>query len=279
MALTRKHALVAAVVVAALALALHALPPAAHGDAQTGPGHCAPGDNGTIKAYLCVAAKPVWEELIRRFEEETCIRVEAVYGASGRLLAQLSLAGDGDVYAPASPIYLEKARERGLVAWSTTAAYLEPAILVPRGNPAHIEGIEDLARPGVRVALADPESVAVGAYAKRLLQRLGLWERVRNNTVAYASSFSHLVSLVASGAVDAALGWRVGAEWYPDRVEAIPIPRSLYGDPSPVPVAVLATSKNPDKAMLFARFVASREAAEAWRSHGYLPAATEEPGR
>jgi len=273
--LSRLQGLVALLLLAAVAVAASAALMHLGGDATETAAGCEPGDRGVVKAYLCVAAREAWERLIEEFERETCIKVEAVYGASGRLLAQLALAGDGDVYAPASPDYMEKAVEEGVVDPSTVrvAAYLEPAILVPHGNPANVTSVYDLARPGLRVALGDPESVAVGRYARRMLERLGLWEKVEGNVVVYAESFAQLVMLVERGAVDAAVGWSIAEKWTGGRVEAIEIPANLTLGPSPIPVAVTSFSRNPSAARLFVEYVSSPAAAWAWREAGYTPAA------
>ena len=261
----RKMVLVAFALVSVLLLVLHV----------RGGGGGEGGGCGVVRAYLCVAARAAWSDIIEAFERRSCVRVEPVYDASGRLLARIVMLRDADVYAPASMDYIVEASRLGLVwANSTVAvAYLVPAILVPRGNPAGVRGLGDLARPGVRVALGDPDSVAVGRYAVRLLERYGLWGRVERNVVVYAENFAHLVGLVASGAVDAAIGWSVASRWFPGRVEAIPIPLGEGVEPSPIPLALATTSRHPGAALEFIRFACcSREAVEVWRRYGYLPA-------
>lgn len=225
-----------------------------------GAGGGAPGGGPVIRAYLGAAAEKAWQELIPLFEEKTGIRVEPVYGSSGFLLAQLERVC-GDVYAPASPYYMRLAEERGLVDPGSVrvVAYLYPVILVPRGNPAGVHGLEDLARPGVRVGLGNPETVAVGRYAVEILKRLGLWSRVERNVAVYASNVAQLTSYVAAGAVDAAITWHVNHYWYwyPRRTDVVWIPcrywRSL--GPSYIPIAVTTCSKHPGLAEKFIEFV------------------------
>jgi len=261
--LNSKMVLVALGVVAvAMALAVAAL--AQHGDGDGGP---------VLRVYLCSAARKPWEEIVKLFEEETGVRVEAVYGSSGYLLAQLRLVG-GDVYAPASPYYMELAVREGLVDPGTVAraALLYPVILVPRGNPAGIRGLEDLARPGVRVGIGEPNRVAVGRYARLLLEEAGLWEKVRPNIVVYAKNVAELTNYVVMGAVDAAITWDVNHWWYPDRTEAIPIPEELWKSlgPSYIPVGVASGSRHPDLARRFVEFATrSPEALQVWRRYHY----------
>ncbi len=258
-----KTALVAlGVVAAAAALAVAAL--AHHGGSDRGL---------VLRVYLCSAARKPWEEIVKLFEEETGVHVEAIYGSSGYLLAQLRLVG-GDVYAPASPYYMELAVQEGLVDPGTVAkaALLYPVILVPRGNPAGVSGLEDLARPGVRVGIGEPDRVAVGRYARLLLEETGLWEKVRPNIVVYAKTVAELTNYVAMGAVDAAITWDVNHWWYPNRTEAIPIPEELWRGlgPSYIPIGVASGSSHPDLARRFVEFATrSPEALQVWRRYHY----------
>jgi molybdate transport system substrate-binding protein len=80
-------------------------------------------------------------------------------------------------------------------------AYFVPAINVPAGN---------LARPGLRVGIARPDSVCVGLYGVEVLERAGLADRVRPNVVTHAESCEKTAQLVALGTVDAVLGWELG---------------------------------------------------------------------
>ncbi len=228
-----------------------------------------------LHAYLCSAASKAWKEIIPVFEKETGIKVVAEYGASGTLLAHLEMSRIGDIYAPASPYYMRLAVERGLVDNSTVepVAYLVPVILVPRGNPANISSVYDLARPGVRVGLGNPESVAVGRYAKRMLEQLGIWGKVEKNIVVYARNIAELTSYVASGAVDAAITWQVNHWWYPNRTDIVWIPASIVEKTGIVyiPIGVTRFSKHPDAAKKFIDFVLHDPRALAiWRRYHYF---------
>jgi len=119
------------------------------------------------------------------------------------VLSQMKLSKTGDLFIPGPPDYMEKAKEEGLVHGKTERilAYLIPAILVQRGNPKDIESLADLARPGIRVGIGNPEAVCVGLYAIEVLQYNGLLEEVAGNIVTYAESCSKTAALVVLGAV------------------------------------------------------------------------------
>jgi molybdate transport system substrate-binding protein len=222
-----------------------------------------------IYAYLCAAAERAWKEIIELFERKTGIRVVAVYGSSGRLLAQIAAGAPADVYAPASPRYIVEAVERGLVSPETVrpVAFLIPVVAVPKHNPGGVGGVYDLARPDIRLAFADRRA-AIGFYAFEVLSRLGLTHVY--DRAAKVDTFTRLAALVATGAIDATIAWHVIAYWYPDRVTVIPLPRE-YTTASWIPIAVVARSKHFSEALAFVEFVTEDpEARAVLEKMGYI---------
>ena len=252
----------ALVALAALAAALyiHGI-----GKAQTG--------EAELTVYLCAAAKKPWQELVAEFKRETGIRVNAIYGSSGKLYSMIKMAHRGDVFAPASPQYMAKALAEDLVYSDTVrqVVYLLPEIIVPKGNPAGIEKLEDLLKPGVRIAIGDPEHVVIGQYAVELFKHNGMWPGVQKNIVTYAENFAKLATLVAAGTVDAIIGWHVAYYWHPDRTEVVWLRPGQVPEASYIPIAVLKTSKNPEAARKFIEFVtASEYARQVWSRYHYF---------
>ncbi|MDD5557081.1 MAG: molybdate ABC transporter substrate-binding protein [bacterium] len=187
--------------------------------------------------FFCgAAAKVPMEEIVAAYGREKGVKVAVTYGGSGALLSQMRLSRRGDVYLCGSPDYVAIGEEQGLLRPGTDRriAYLVPAIIVPAGNPARIASLDDLARPGVRVAIGNPETVCLGLYAVELLERNGLLEKVlRDNVAVFAKSCEDVAMLAAAGRVDASIGWDVFKTWTPDRVEWIRIapdriPRIAY---------------------------------------------------
>ncbi|RLB01598.1 MAG: molybdate ABC transporter substrate-binding protein [Deltaproteobacteria bacterium] len=233
----------------------------------------------TITAFCGAATKPAMEEAARAFEGETGTKVYLNFGGSGTVLSQMKLSKTGDLFIPGTLDYMEKAKEEGLVHGETERilAYLIPAILVQRGNPKDIESLADLARPGIRVGIGNPEAVCVGLYAIELLQYNGLLEKVAGNIVTYAESCSKTAALVVLGAVDAVIGWRVFSKWHPRAIEAVylrpeQIPRIAY-----VPGAISVFCKHRDSAQRFLDFLVSSEGRRIFARWGYL--ATEAEAR
>ncbi|AEM38245.1 molybdenum ABC transporter, periplasmic molybdate-binding protein [Pyrolobus fumarii 1A] len=196
----------------------------------------------TIRVLLPAIAKKPWEEIVASFERDTGIHVEAAYGSTGWILSQLKVGHPADVVAVASIEDMEKAIRMGFVDPDSVKliACTVPAIIVPRGNPRNITCLEDLAKPGVRIAIADPETVVVGRYAKKLLEYNHLWDKVKPNIVTYARNFADLVNtlITAKGRIDAIIAFHVAHYWYPNETELIWLPRSQVPCATCITIAV-----------------------------------------
>jgi molybdate transport system substrate-binding protein len=242
-------------------------------------GACGGSGGPTLELFVGSATKPATEEVAKLFEDRYDVNVELHFGGSGAMLSQMKLTGHGDIYFPGSSDFMEKAKKEDLVLPDSErrVVYLIPAINVQKGNPKNIQSLEDLARPDVTVAIAEPETVCVGLYAAEILEKAGLSESIRPKIATYAESCSKTAQLVTLKTVDAVIGWRVFQYWNPDEVETIylqpnQIPRIGY-----VPIAVGKSSKQSVLAQQFIDFVTSDVGQAVYAKWHYLT--TEEEAR
>ncbi|MDT8444006.1 MAG: molybdate ABC transporter substrate-binding protein [Desulfuromonadales bacterium] len=234
----------------------------------------APSSNAAIQPVVVFAgsaSQPPLEEAASVFEEETGIPIILHLGGSGSMLSQIQLTGQGDLYIPGSPDYMEKAKAFGLVeSDATIITYLIPALIVAKGNPHHITGLHDLLKPGLRIGLADPEGVCVGLYAVEILEANDLTDRVRPNLRGMVESCAKTAALIPLNLVDVVLGWREFTAWNPAAMEAVllnpdELPRLAY-----IPSAVLKHAKNPQAAETFMAFLKSENGQAIFQKWGYL---------
>ncbi len=231
------------------------------------------GSSPVLTGYFSAIAQVPWSEIIDRYGQETGVEIIAKYGSTGQVLTLASVAG-GDIIAVASIEDMRKAVELGIVDNNTVevVSCSVPAIIVPRGNPAGIHSLRDLAKPGIRIGIGDPESVVIGRYAVELLKYNGLWDDVKGNIVVYADSFSTLMSMLISGqgSLDAVIGWHVGYYWYPDKTELIMLSKEEVPRATCITVGVLEDSKYRDEARKFIDYVVSGEGIKVFNRYGYL---------
>lgn len=230
----------------------------------------------TLLVFAGAVNKPVLSELAKSFETKAKCAVQLSVSGSGIALSQIDHEKVGDVYVPGSDDFMQRAKEKGAVdpCSERLLAWLVPAINVPKGNPKGIRTLADLARPGLRVGIADANATCLGVVAEQMLRVLGLEGAVKGNVATYPLSCEAIESVLEMGEVDAIIGWDVFEHWAPEKIETVPIPKEVairrY-----ISAAVVTYSKQKHLAQQFVDFLASQQGKSAYSKYGY---AVPQPG-
>jgi molybdate transport system substrate-binding protein len=199
-------------------------------------------------------------------------RIDFGYKGSGYFIADVTASKMGDLYMPGEEDYLLQAVERGFITdyspSTDIAAHFITVIITPRGNPQGIKTIQDFARPGLRVGLADPEAAAIGHWQEKIFKRAGIWEQVKKNATMFAKCIPELGNATQLGAIDATIVWGTTAVLYLKDIEIMPI-EPKYRAFIRLPVAVLVFSKQPELARRLKAFILSDEGRAIFHSHAY----------
>lgn len=225
--------------------------------------------------FAGAASRPPTEDAAKAFEAKTGIKVDVVFGGSGYVLSQMRLSKQGDLYFPGSSDYMEKAKREGDVFPDSekVIVYLVPAINVQRGNPKRIRTLKDLTRPGLRVAIANPEGVCVGAYAVEIIEKeFSPVEKIafKKNLVNYTESCEKTATAISLKMADAVIGWRVFEHWDPERIETIPIPIAQIQRVGYIPVAISRSTKDRANAQRFVDFLAGPDGKRIFANYQYF---------
>jgi molybdate transport system substrate-binding protein len=187
-----------------------------------------------LMVFAGAASKPPTEEAAKAFEKKTGVKVDVVFGGSGYVMSQMILGKKGDIYFPGSSDYMELAKKKDIVFPDTekNVVYLVNAINVQKGNPKNIKSLKDLTKPGIKLAIANPEGVCVGAYAVEIIEKNFNAEekaQFKKNLINYTESCEKTATAISLKAADAVIGWRVFQYWDPARIETIPLKKTrLY---------------------------------------------------
>lgn len=228
-----------------------------------------------LLVFAGAATVPPTTEAARAFEKKTGVKVDVVFGGSGYVLSQMKLSKQGDIYFPGSSDYMEIAKRDGVVLPATEKiiVYVVPAINVQKGNPHNIKVLRDLLKPGLRVAIANPEGVCVGAYAVEIFEKeLSPAEReqLKANIRNYTGSCEQTATAISLKLADAVIGWRVFQYWDPERIETIPLPKEIIPRIGYIPIAISKYSKQPRLAQRFVDFLTGPEGAAIYAKYNYF---------
>lgn len=242
--------------------------------AQSGPAAQATGSAAVSREPLTIfagsASKPALDEAARLYRAETGQKIDMTFAGSGTVLAQVLQEHIGDLYIPGSDDYMDKAQSKGAVLPKTrkVLAYLVPAVLVAKGNPKNIEGIEDLARPGVRVVVGQKGAVCLGDAAEEMLASAGLLDKVSKQIISYGTSCEDVANSLVLGEADAIIGWDVYARQHPTKMQLVSIP-DKYVRTRNIPGAVITWSHQVRAASAFLAFLTGATGRGIFAKHGY----------
>ncbi len=221
------------------------------------------------------ASKPPLDEAAKLFEKKKKVKVNIVYGGSGFVLSQMKLTKRGDLYFPGSSDYMQKAIRDGVVYKDSKKiiVYLVPSINVQKGNPKNIKSLKDLTKPGIRVAIANPNGVCVGAYAIEIIEKNFSQkekEAFRKNLVNYTGSCSKTASAISLKQADAVIGWRVFHYWDPNRIQNVPLKPNQIVRVGYIPIAISKFTKDKKLAKEFIDFLTSKEGKAVFAKYSYF---------
>ena len=232
---------------------------------------CGGDDPPTPAAGITVAAasdlRPAFEELGRRFTEETGTPVTFSFGSSGLLREQIVNGAPFDVFASADEAYVDAVIEAGAGDAETKAEYGRGrlALRVAEGRPQPAT-VSDLAGAGYdRIAIANPDHAPYGRAALEALGSAGVRDDVAERLV-YGENVSDTLRLVASGNADVGIVALslVLAEGGPVTL----VPEELH-EPLRQTLVVLGTGERARPARAFATYVNGATGRQVLLRHGF----------
>jgi molybdate transport system substrate-binding protein len=150
-------------------------------------------------------------------------------------------------------------------------------VITPIDDPASIMTLQDLARPGLRLILAD-RAVPVGQYSLDFLGKASALPEytesysptVLANVVSFEDNVRSVLTKVALGEGDAGIVYTTDAALEVDSIRQIPIPDELNTIAS-YPIAPIADSPNPALAAAFISYVLAPEGQQILVKYGFIP--------
>jgi molybdate transport system substrate-binding protein len=185
------------------------------------------------------------------------------FAASSALANQIVQGAPADVFASASEATMKQAADAGAVRDPRVFTRNALEIAVPPGDPAHVTGLADLARPEVKVALCQPQ-VPCGATAQKALAGAG----VRVTPVTWEADVKATLTKVTLGEVDAGVVYVTDVRAAGRKVRGIPIP-AARNVTTAYPIAALTHAPHPGTAAAFVRFVLSPEGQRVLADDGF----------
>jgi molybdate transport system substrate-binding protein len=197
-----------------------------------------------VVVFAAASLADALREIGKIFEAQTGHHIVLSFAGSNDLARQIRAGAPAEVFVSASVERMDEVERAGLVRAGERFDLLSNGLVVvapaaaPRATmPA--EGLIDVRS----LALGDPEAVPAGIYARRWLEKRGLWDRVRDRVVPTLDVRAALAA-VESGNADAGIVYRTDAA-ISKRVRVV---LEVRGEEAPrivYPAALLTASRGP----------------------------------
>ncbi len=247
-------------------------------------GACAPRTSAPRVLTVLAAASLTdsFAELGRLFESQhPGVTVAFNFGGSQQLAQQLDQGAPADVFASANQKYMDAAIVSGRVAAGASVIFASNRLVAifPKDNPAGVAALQDLAKPGLKLDLAD-KSVPVGQYSLDFLDKAiqdpafdaDFKDRVLANVVSYETDVKAVVTKVSLGEADAGIVYVTDYQIAAEKLGYLDIPDALNSI-AVYPIAPIADGKNADLAKAFVALVLSPEGQAILTKYGFIAAA------
>lgn len=217
---------------------------------------------GKVTVLAAASLQKAFEEIEKTVEKDNPgLDVTFDFQGSQDLVSSLASGNSADVLATANNSTMKTAAEQKLVGNQTEFATNVLTLIVPKGNPKKITGL-DSSLDGANLVICAPE-VPCGEATKKLAEAQG----ITLNPVSEEQKVTDVRGKVESGEADAGIVYTTDAAAAKDKTDKIDIPDG--GVVNHYPIAPTAKPENPAGAQAFIDAVTGKAGQEILAKHGF----------
>ena len=217
---------------------------------------------GKVTVLAAASLQKAFEEIEKTVEKDNPgLDVTFDFQGSQDLVASLAGGDSADVLATANNSTMKTAADQKLVGSQTEFATNVLTLIVPKGNPKKITGL-DSSLDGANLVICAPE-VPCGEATKKLAQAQGITLK----PVSEEQKVTDVRGKVESGEADAGIVYTTDAAAAKDKADKIDIPDG--GVVNHYPIAQTAKPENPAGAQVFIDAVTGKTGQEILAKHGF----------
>jgi molybdate transport system substrate-binding protein len=233
----------------------------------------------TLTVFAAASLADVFTEIGRTFESTHAgVSVAFNFTGSQTLSTQLTQGAVADVFASANHTEMDKLVAANLVAQDTPQDFVtnQMIVILPASNPGNVQTLQDLARPGLKLVLADA-TVPAGKYARQILNKMSqdvnfgadFSTKVLAHVVSNETDVKQVVAKVQLGEADAGMVYISDSVAAPE-LKTIEIPAD-YNVVARYPVAALTNAPQPELASDFIAYILSPDGQAILKKWGFTP--------
>ncbi len=229
-----------------------------------------------LTIFAAASLNEALNENVKTFNANSGHRVRVSYAASSALAKQIENGAPADVFISADAEWMDYAAQKNLLAPGTRRNLVgNSLVLIAPAAASNANGMQLKIAPkfalaqalqGRRLALANPDVVPAGKYARAALTNLGVWLDVEKS-LTRSENVRAALALVARGEAPLGIVYATDAKAEP-RVRVVDTFDATLHPPVLYPAAAVKGRLDPAVRALL-DFLGSPQARAVWLRHGF----------
>ncbi len=222
-----------------------------------------------LTVFAAASLMDVLHEIGARWEQASGNKAVFNFASSSTLERQVSAGAPADVFLSADEAKMDQLAKQDLILPGTRETILSNTlvVVVRKKSLLSLTKAADIAQVS-SLALAEPETVPAGIYAREYLEKIGFWDALKSKVIPTENVRAALAA-VEAGNADAGIVYKTDEETSKDLKIAWEVPAS-EGPKISYAVAIMRATSQPELARKFLAWLSSPGAKESFRKYGFL---------
>jgi molybdate transport system substrate-binding protein len=231
---------------------------------------------GNITVYAAGSLREAFTAANPAFTTKTGMTAALNFAGSDLLATQILNGGPADVFASANVVQMRRVSEAGLTdGLPKVFAENRIVLITPKANPGHVDGLASIARPGVKVVLAE-RAEPVGTYAREAFKKMAghgypsdYAQAIEHNVISNEMNEKDVATKIALGEGDAGVVYSTDIiPQIASQVNVFPFPSDVTPDIT-YPIVALKNAQDLTAARAFVAFILG-DARPFLKARGFL---------
>lgn len=225
----------------------------------------------SVNVFAAASLSDALKEIAQKYEPASGDKLVFNLAASSVLARQIKEGAPADLFFSADEAKMTDLDQAALLIPGSRRSLLGNTLVIvtPKDSTLMIGSAADLTKPALaKLALAEPQTVPAGIYAKTWLQQVELWEPISAKVIP-TENVRACLAAVESANVDAGIVYKTDALISTKVRIACEVP-AKDGPRISYPVALIKDSKQPAAAEHFLAYLLSADAKTVFEKYGFI---------
>lgn len=229
----------------------------------------------SLSVWSCGGLAEAFISANQLYKKQTGIKINYTGAFAGALGKSLLGSAETEVFAGRVLGLAKKLRAAYKMVYFKPLCFTEYVMVTPKGNPAGIKSIKDIARKGVRVILSPDASPPGGKAVTGLLKKAGVVKQAFENAVVKGTCVQTSMDYVISGKGDVSIVEKrlTRMPRFLDKTEILPIEEEFFPRaPLTFTIGVMKFANDRELADHYVNFILSQKGQSFFEKQGFIPA-------